>query len=101
MAEPADQLTRRIVLAQDHVLAAVEGLEVEDLGRRAAPSGWTVATLLTHLAYDVETFWVHAVLGGRREAIADLRDGWSAPTNDPVGAYRRAAKVSRGILAGT
>lgn len=100
MAAPADQLTRRIVLAQDHVLAAVEGLEMEGLERRAAPSGWTVATLLAHLAYDVETFWVHAVLGGRREAIADLRDGWGATTNDPVGTYRRAAVVSREILAG-
>lgn len=101
MAAPADQLTRRIVIAQGHVLAAVDGLAAGDLARRAAPSGWTVATLLTHLAYDVETFWVHAVLGGRREAIADLCDGWRATTTDPVGAYRQAAMASREILTRT
>ena len=63
-----------------HVLAAIEGLGEGDLDRSAAPSGWTLRGMVTHLLFDVEIFWMGAVLGGDRAAIARVCDGWSAPS---------------------
>lgn len=50
------------------MLAAVDGLGEEDLTRAVAPSGWSMAQLLNHLAYDDEIFWGCAIVGGDEEA---------------------------------
>lgn len=95
-------LRGQLAAAQDHVLAAVDGLDDEALSHRAAPSGWTIAGLLSHLALDVETFWVQAILAGRPEAIAAVGDGWQAVPAEPgdaVTRYRHAVATSREILA--
>ena len=59
------------------MLAAVEGLSEQDLTRAAAPSGWSIAQMLNHLTYDDEIFWAGAILGGDRECIALIQDGWN------------------------
>jgi hypothetical protein len=65
---------------REHVLAAIEGLGERALDRVVAPSGWTMRGMVTHLLYDVEIFWMSAVLGADGGAIVRLRDGWSAPS---------------------
>lgn len=88
---------------RDHVLAAVDGLDEGDLVRPVAPSGWSVAGLLHHLAHDDEVFWVGAVLGGDQECIDLLQDGWSVPVTtgaDAVSTYRRWSARSDEVLAG-
>lgn len=85
-----------------HVLAAVDGLGEADLTRVVAPSGWSIAQLLHHLTYDDEIFWAGAILGGDRECIALLQDGWSVPVvsgADAVARYRHWTRRSAAVLA--
>lgn len=65
---------------REHVLAGIEGLGEPDLDLVVAPSGWTLRRMVTHLLYDVEVFWMGAVLGADPSAIARVCDGWSAPS---------------------
>lgn len=85
-----------------HVLTAVEGLSEQDLTRAVAPSGWSIAQLLNHLAYDDEVFWSGAILGGDEECIGLIRDGWKVPVSsgaDAVAQYRRWVRRSDAVLA--
>ena len=87
---------------RDHVLAAVDGLDPEQLRRVVVPSGWSVAQLLNHLTYDDEVFWIQAIVGGRREAVDQVQDGWAVPVTDGAEAverYRSAVARSREVLA--
>lgn len=86
---------------REHVLRSVEGLSERDLDRPVAPSGWTCRTMVSHLRYDSEIFWIQAVLGGCGAAIDQIRDGWSAPPlPGPIlrGAYRRDITRSNEII---
>ena len=65
---------------REHVLAGIEGLGERALDWVVAPSGWTLRSMVTHLLYDVEIFWMGAVLGADPSAIARVCDGWSAPS---------------------
>jgi hypothetical protein len=65
---------------REHVLTGIEGLGERALDRVVAASGWTMRGMVTHLLYDVELFWMGAVLGADGGAIARLCDGWSAPS---------------------
>ena len=65
---------------REHVFAGIEGLGEDDLDRVVAPSGWTLRGMVTHLLYDVEIFWMGAVLGATPAAIAQVCDGWRAST---------------------
>lgn len=67
-------------LAQEraHVLRAVDGVPEPAMCRSLVPSGWTMTRMLNHLAYDDELFWISAVLGGERAAIAALHNGWAS-----------------------
>ena len=90
---------RAVLIAQldhhrEHVLTGIEGLGERELDRVVAPSGWTLRGMVTHLLYDVEIFWMCAVLGADRLAIARLCDGWSAssiPGTQLRHLYREAA----------
>ena len=87
---------------RSHVLAAVEGLGEADLTRAVAPSGWSMAQLLTHLTYDDEIFWGGAILGGDEECIALIQDGWKVPVAsgaDAVAQYRRWSRRSAAVIA--
>lgn len=65
---------------REHVLAALDGLPEGALDHVLAPSGWTLRGMVTHLLYDVEVFWMGAVLGADPSAIARVCDGWAAPS---------------------
>lgn len=90
---------RAVLIAQldhhrEHVLTGIEGLGEGELDRVVAPSGWTLRGMVTHLLYDVEIFWMGAVLGADPLAIACLCGGWSAsaiPGSQLRQLYREAA----------
>lgn len=95
-------LLTQLASARAHVLRAVAGLDETDMSRCVAPSGWTMTTLLNHLAFDDEMFWIAAVLGGDATAIAALHDGWvSEPMTgaEAVAVYRRHIAHSDEVLA--
>lgn len=88
--------------AREHVLATVTGVADADLTRAVAPSGWSIVSLLTHLTYDDEIFWIQAILGGDPDAIDRIQDGWRASVIDPQEAilgYRLATQASTRVLA--
>lgn len=74
-----DVLQQHLASHHGHVLDAIEGLTEDQLDRSAAPSGWSVRQLVSHLLFDVEILWMGAVLGGDPEAIDRITDGWNAP----------------------
>lgn len=84
-----------------HVLAAVEGLSEADLTTAVTPSGWSVAQLLHHLAYDDEIFWIGAIVGADEECIDLVQDGWKVPVISgahAVAQYRRWTEHSNTVL---
>jgi len=102
MTRERAELLAHLDAERRHVLAAVEGLREQDLTRAAAPSGWSIAQLLTHLTYDDEIFWAGAVLGGDPECIGLLQDGWKVPVAsgaDAVAQYDRWRRRSDAVLA--
>lgn len=102
MSRERDQLLAHLDAERTHVLAAVAGLSEEHLTRPAAPSGWSIAQMLTHLTYDDEIFWAGAVLGGDPECIALIRDGWKVPVTsgaDAVVQYESRRRRSDAVLA--
>lgn len=99
---PDELLRRQITAAQEHILAAVSGLDAPALATIVAPSGWSMASMLAHLTYDDEIFWVGAVLAGDPAAISSLCDGWSTDVSAPlevVQRYRVVVLDSRRLLA--
>lgn len=94
-------LLAQVEAAQRHVLATVEGLTTGGLERVVVPSGWSMTAMLTHLTYDVEIFWIHAILVGESTGIERVRDGWAtrdAPA-EAVSRYREAAAHSCDLVA--
>ncbi|MDJ0335306.1 DUF664 domain-containing protein [Salinibacterium sp. G-O1] len=100
-------MSDQLLLAQlsserEHVLQVVDGLTEAEMSQSLVPSGWTITSLLNHLAFDDEMFWISAVLSGDSEAIAALHDGWaSRPMTgaEAVEIYRRQIRRSNRILA--
>jgi len=102
MAVHADeQLIAHVHAAQDHVLTAVEGLTPAQLEQVVVPSGWSIARLLSHLTFDDEIFWIHAILTGLPEGIDQVQDGWRAQAapGEAVVRYREAVLASRELIA--
>lgn len=96
------QLLAQLADGRAHVLRAVEGLTEAQMSTARVPSGWTVTSLLNHLAFDDEMFWISAVLGGNPEAIAAVHDGWaSTPMTgaEAVSIYREQIISSDAVLA--
>lgn len=96
-----ERLLMQLTAARTHVLSAVDGLTEDQLGRSFVPSGWTIASLLNHLAFDDEMFWISAVLGADPRAIDDLHNGWaSRPMTgmEAVDLYKREIERSDSIL---
>lgn len=95
-------ITRELLVAEldghrDHVLDVVEGISETEMDRPAAPSGWSPRSMVSHLLFDVEVFWVGAVLGADEDAISRIRDGWTAP---PIPGERLCADY-RSAVAGS
>jgi hypothetical protein len=55
-----DFLTRQ----RNHVLGILDDLSEEQLGAPILPSGWSCATLVRHLALDVEHYWFRCIVAG-------------------------------------
>ncbi len=97
-----DVLLEHVAAERAHVLATVESLPERDLTRPVAPSGWSMAQMLTHLTYDDEIFWLGAVAGGDQEAIGLLQDGWAVPVtsgSEAVALYRQWTRRNDALLA--
>jgi hypothetical protein len=79
-------LLRYLTGQREHVLAALEGLDVNDLRRHVLPSRWTCLGLVNHLSLDVELFWFQAVIAGEQAAVKDVlgssSNAWDIGTND-------------------
>ena len=96
------QLLAQLADQRRHILRTVEGLGEDALHRAIVPSGWTIASLLNHLAFDNEMFWISAVLGGDQRAIGALHDGWaSSPMTGAaaIDTYKREIASSNEVLA--
>jgi hypothetical protein len=94
-------LLRELDHGRDHVLRTVEGLSEQELDRVVIASGWTPRSMLNHLRYDAEIFWIQAVLGGDRKAIDRICNGWEAPAQpgpDLLEGYRTEIARSNGLL---
>jgi len=61
-------LNGALVNQRNHVLVAVDGLSEQELTTPVAPSHWTPAGLVQHLAFDVERNWFRAVFAGQNVA---------------------------------
>jgi len=90
---------------RNHVLAILEGLSEEDLGRPILPSHWTCAGLVHHLTIDVERFWFRAVVGGEPMTDDEPDNAWDVPADmTPVAVldgYRREIELADAIIAAT
>lgn len=106
---PRESIARSLVLRdlaqhRAHVLRTIDGLGETELDRSVARSGWTPRSMIAHLLHDVENFWLRAVLGADEAAIAQLRDGWSAPPlpgSELREAYRLQTTLGDEVLART
>jgi len=96
-----DALAEQLDEARAHVLASVDGLDEEHLTSVHAPVGWSISRLLNHLTFDDAIFWGGAIVGGDRECIALVRDGWKVPVTtgaDAIASYRRWSRHSTDLL---
>lgn len=100
-----DLLLGHLTRHRRHVLDIVEGLSDEQLRRSVLPSGWNCLSMISHLTWDVEAFWLAAVVAGRQSAIEALegRDAWrvEATAAEVVAGYRDAIARSDDIIGGT
>ena len=94
-------LVEQLDLAREHVLASIDGLDEQQLTSVHAPVGWSISQLLNHLTFDDEIFWGGAILGGDRQCIALVTDGWKVPVTsgaDAITGYRRWSAHTRNLL---
>jgi hypothetical protein len=101
-------LMRYLKAQRAHIVAALQGLDDDDLRRRLLPSRWTCVGLVNHLSLDVERFWFQAVVAGDRPAVEDVLgpsgNAWDVGSEDSVAAvleeYRRNCERAEAIIAG-
>jgi uncharacterized damage-inducible protein DinB len=78
---------------RDHIFAALQGLDVDDLRRPVLPSRWTCLGLVNHLSLDVERFWFQAVIAGDQAAVDDVLgspdNAWDVGIDDSAEAVFR------------
>ncbi len=92
--------------SRQHILAAVEGLDDDQLRRPVLPSGWTCLGLVNHLSLDVERFWFQAVIAGDQAAIDEVlgssADAWRVSADETAKAvletYRRNIELADAAL---
>jgi uncharacterized damage-inducible protein DinB len=91
---------------REHVLDALEGLDIQDLRRSLLPSGWSCLGLVNHLSLDVERFWFQAVVAGDEgaieEALSASENAWNVGANergeDVLRRYQENAKRADAII---
>ena len=87
-----------------HVEKTVAGLSTTDLTTAHPPTTWTPASVLHHLALDVERWWFGAVIAGdeaaRRYFDKNPGGAWQVPPGtDVFQVYAEEQAVSDRILA--
>lgn len=100
-------LLSALTAQRQHIFAAVEGLDADQLRRRVLPSGWTCLGLVHHLSVDVERLWFQAVIAGDQVAIDEVLgssgNAWEVSADWRAGAvletYRRDIEQADAILA--
>ena len=105
---PLDQdLTAKLAWTRQHILAAVDGLDEDALGRSYVPSGWTPLSMIRHLTLDVERIWFAGAVAGDplvREAVAcgvsGFHDRQQLSAAEIVAGYRAECERSDEVIAG-
>jgi hypothetical protein len=91
-----------------HVLGILDGLTEEQLRAPMLPSGWSCASLVQHLALDVERFWFRQVMPGVTDlepvpgSFADLEDAWvlgPGPATAILDGYRVEIELADAAIA--
>lgn len=79
-------LLRSLRAQREHVLGILDQLSDEALLRPVLPTGWSCASLVQHLALDVERFWFRQVMAGEQVPTDEFGDdGWQlAPGVTPA-----------------
>lgn len=101
-----DLLLGHLTTHRTHALDIVEGLSDEQLRRSPLPSGWSCLSMISHLTWDVEAFWLAAVVAGQQPAIGALggRDAWrveaQTSSDEVIAGYRDAIAQSNDIVNG-
>ena len=109
---PATSNERQVLLRyltgqRERIFEALEGLDLDDLGRQVLPSHWTCLGLVNHLSLDVERFWFQAVIAGEQAVVEDVLgssdNAWDVGIEDSAEAvlqgYRRNIERADAILA--
>ncbi|XAS76389.1 DUF664 domain-containing protein [Dermatophilaceae bacterium Sec6.4] len=103
--ERRDLLLDYLHAQRRHVLGIVDGLTEQQLRQPVLASGWSAASMLSHLAMDVEDFWFTAVVAGQNYDLANAPNAWVVPLDVPavrmVDRYRAAIARSDAVIART
>lgn len=105
-AAEIEMLIRSLDQARAHCLEILDGLPDQTLRRSRLPSGWSALGMIQHLTYDIERFWLGAVICGDRAVIDGLASGtaWEVVPEttaaDLFATYRIACARSNAVLAG-
>jgi uncharacterized damage-inducible protein DinB len=82
MSLEAEYLLGSLTRQRDHVFGILEGLSEEQLTTPLLPSGWSCASLVHHLALDVEHYWFRCIVAG------ESLDFFPETPDDHSGAWR-------------
>lgn len=103
-------LLGRLAGARAHVLAAVDGLDEDQLRRPVLPSGWSALGMLRHLTISDERYWFATAMGGQPldwpsglgpdDPTPEWRVGEEESSADVLADYRRAIEESDRVIAG-
>jgi len=105
---PLDQdLTAKLAWTRQHILAAVDGLDEDALGRSYVPSGWTPLSMIRHLTLDVERIWFAGAVAGDREVqeavargVSGFHDRQPLSAAEIIAGYRGECERSDRIISG-
>jgi hypothetical protein len=95
---------------REHVLGILEGLDDVHLRRAMLPSGWSLAGMVQHLAYEVEHYWFRCIIGGESLDFFgaepdDRQDYWTlaadVDAHQVLAAYRDEIERSNAVIAAT
>lgn len=100
-----DLLIAYLTSARRHVRSTLEGLGEDDLHRSVAPSGWSMVSVVQHLALDVERFWFRVVMGGEDVALCTGDEAWQVPAGTPASevldAYATECRIADEVIRRT
>jgi hypothetical protein len=90
-----------------HVLAAIEGLNNEQLRRPVLPSGWHCLGMIKHLTLADEHYWFRSIVGGEsldffpREANGDWLVDPNESAETVIAQYREEIELANAVILQT